>query len=147
MGPRTDAALAECQLAAWYTGMGQMSVPHGFSHWMVHIVGPYAAVPHSDAACVLMLAQARWLQGWADAQHERLLESIGRAGQPFHSVLEDLLRRLGMPTALDDLGLSRAQVDQMIKPALRHPMVRRNNLRPIVDEKDLRAVLASAWRA
>ena len=47
-------------MATWYTGMGQFSMSHyhGFSHFMVHVLAPHARVGHSDAACVLMLAQA-----------------------------------------------------------------------------------------
>lgn len=141
------ASLTQCQLATWYTGMGQMSVPHGFSHWMVHIVGPYGGIAHSDAACVLMLAQAKWLEGWVGPQHARLRAAIGQPDKPFHAILHDLLVRLGMPTTLDDLGLTRIQVDAMIGPALDHPMVTRNNIRPITNEADLRAVLELAWRA
>jgi maleylacetate reductase len=137
-------ALTNCQLATWYTGMGQMSVPHGFSHWMVHIVGPQGGVAHSDAACVLMLAQARWLEGWAQAQHDRIRALLGRS-EPFHAILEDFLHGIGMPTTLNELKLSRAQVEEMIEPALRHPMVTLNNLRPIKTAEDLRAVMALAW--
>ncbi|KJK23194.1 alcohol dehydrogenase [Burkholderiaceae bacterium 16] len=140
-------AFTHCQLATWYTGMGQMSVPHGFSHWMVHIVGPYGGVAHSDAACVLMLAQARWLEGWAVPQHERLRIALGQPERPFHAILHELLVRLDMPTTLDDLGLTRQQVDDMIVPALNHPMVTRNNIRPIETEGDLRSILSMAWRA
>jgi maleylacetate reductase len=137
-------ALTNCQLATWYTGMGQMSVPHGFSHWMVHIVGPQGGVAHSDAACVLMLAQARWLEGWAQAQHDRIRALLGRS-EPFHAILEAFLHDIGMPTTLNELGLSRAQVEEMIEPALGHPMVTLNNLRPIRTAEDLRAVMALAW--
>ncbi|CAG2157892.1 hypothetical protein LMG31506_06156 [Cupriavidus yeoncheonensis] len=140
-------AFTQCQLATWYTGMGQMSVPHGFSHWMVHIIGPYGGIAHSDAACVLMLAQAKWLEGWVKPQHERLCTAIGQPGTPFHAILHNLLVQLAMPTTLDDLGLSRARLDAMIAPALEHPMVTRNNVRPIETESDLRAVLELAWRA
>ncbi|WP_427308797.1 iron-containing alcohol dehydrogenase [Cupriavidus sp. H39] len=140
-------AFTQCQLATWYTGMGQMSVPHGFSHWMVHIIGPYGGIAHSDAACVLMLAQSRWLAEWIRPQHERLGAAIGHPGMPFHAILHDLLVRLSMPTTLDDLGLTRAQVDAMIDPALEHPMVTRNNVRPITTGADLRAILELAWRA
>ncbi|MDQ0142051.1 iron-containing alcohol dehydrogenase [Cupriavidus necator] len=142
----TDS-FTQCQLATWYTGMGQMSVPHGFSHWMVHIIGPYGDIAHSDAACVLMLAQAKWLEGWVTPQHDRLLAAIGQSDTPFHAILHDLLAGLGMPTTLDDLGLTRAQVEAMIKPALEHPLVTRNNVRPIKTAADLRAVLDLAWRA
>jgi maleylacetate reductase len=136
-------AFSNCQLAAWYTGMGQMSVPHGFSHWMVHIVGPLANVPHSDAACVLMLAQARWSEHHASAQHGNVLRLLGRSGL-FANVLDDLLTDLGLPRTLQDLGLSAQQVESCIQPALDHPQVTRNNLRPITTAEDLRAVLRLA---
>lgn len=136
-------AFTSCQLATWYTGMGQMSVPHGFSHWMVHIVGPLANVPHSDAACVMMLAQARWLEKHARAQHGRMLQLLHRT-DTFAGVLEKLLVQLNMPRTLADLGLTETQVESFIQPALEHPQVTHNNLRPIATAEDLRAVLALA---
>lgn len=139
-------AFTNCQLATWYTGMGQMSVPHGFSHWMVHIIGPLAGVPHSDAACVMMLAQARWLERHAKPQHERMLALLGRRG-PFAEVLDGLLAELGMPRTLADLRLKAEQIEGFIQPALDHPQVTRNNLRPITTAADLRAILALAARS
>lgn len=136
-------AFTNCQLATWYTGMGQMSVPHGFSHWMVHIVGPLAGVAHSDAACVLMLAQARWLERHAKAQHARMLQLLNRT-ESFADVLEGLLVQLDMPRTLADLGLKDEQIESFIQPALDHPQVTHNNLRPIRTAADLRAVLALA---
>ncbi len=139
-------AFSNCQLAAWYTGMGQMSVPHGFSHWMVHIVGPLAGVPHSDAACVMMLAQARWLEEHASAQHGNVLRLLGRTGS-FANVLDGLLADLGLPRTLQDLGLTEEQVQACIQPALDHPQLTRNNLRPITTAADLRAILLLADRS
>jgi maleylacetate reductase len=138
-------AFSNCQLATWYTGMGQLSVPHGFSHWMVHIVGPLASVSHSEAACVLMLAQARWSERHAAAQHGNVLRLLGRSGS-FSNVLDGLLADLGLPRSLQDLGLSAEQVESFIQPALDHPQVTRNNLRPITTAADLRAVLHLADR-
>jgi len=51
-----------------------------------------------------------------------------------------------MPTHLDDLGLTRQQLEEMIAPALQHPMVTKNNLRPIRNAEELRAILALAWK-
>jgi maleylacetate reductase len=133
-------AFSNCQLASWYTGMGQMSVPHGFSHWMVHILAPLAGVPHSEAACVLMLAQARWSESHASIQHGKLMHLLGRSG-PFSEVLDGLLGGLGMPRNLQDLGISAGEIDSFIQPALEHPQVTRNNLRPIETAADLKAIL------
>ncbi len=140
-------AFTNCQLAAWYTGMGQMSVAHGFSHWMTHIVGPYGGVPHSDAGCVLMLAQAKWLEDAAAETHGRIRRMLDREHASFYDILHDLLTRLGMPRYLDDLNLTRPKVEEMIEPALQHPMVTKNNLRPIENERDLRAILELAWKS
>ncbi|MFN9944941.1 MAG: iron-containing alcohol dehydrogenase, partial [bacterium] len=115
------------------------------SHWMVHIVGSLASVPHSEAACVLMLAQARWSEHHASVQHEKVLRLLGRSGS-FSSVLDGLLADLGLPRGLQDLGLSAEQVESFIQPALEHPQVTRNNLRPITTAADLRAVLRLADR-
>jgi maleylacetate reductase len=142
---RDLAAFSNCQLASWFTGMGQMSVPHGFSHWMVHIVGPLAGVPHSEAACVLMLAQARWVEGHASIQHGNLLRLLGRSGS-FSDVLDALLADLDMPRRLQDLGMNISEIDSLIEPALKHPQVTRNNLRPINTAADLRAILNLADR-
>jgi maleylacetate reductase len=110
---------------------------------MVHDVAPRAGVPPSDAASVLMLAQARWLADHAREQHARMLQLLNRKG-PFADVLEDLLVRLDMPRTLADLGLTPEQIESFIQPALDHPQVTHNNLRPIRTAADLRAVLALA---
>lgn len=81
----SEARMA-CQRASYYTGLGQLSVPHGFSHYMVHVLAPIAGVSHSALACVLMLAQARWLEGAADAEYDRLPRLLGREDERFHEV-------------------------------------------------------------
>ena len=139
-------AMSNCQLATAYSGLATMSVMHGFSHWMVHIVGPYASVGHSDAACVLMLAQAKWQEGYAVEQHARVKALLGRPDTPFHVILEELLNTLDMPTHFEDLGLDRARVMDMAPLALEHPFVTEFNLRPIKTVEDVRAVLSLACK-
>ena len=136
--------LSSCQLATWYTGMGQMSVMHGFSHFMVHVVGPYARVSHGDAACVLMLAQAKWLEGYVDESHKRIKAILGKEDLTVYRILHDLLDSLGMPKTLGDLGISRAQADKLAELALQHPLVTLNNVRPIETLDDVKAVMALA---
>ncbi len=137
--------LKNCQLAAWYTGMCQQSVMHGFSHFMVHVLGPYAKVSHSDAACVLMLAQAKWLEGYAEESHNAIKQKLGRPDETLHSILLKLLKQLDMPTTLSDLGVDQALVDEMIQPALDYELVTSNNVRPIQTAEDIRAVMSLAW--
>ena len=145
--PRIEAgseARMACQRASYYTGLGQLSVPHGFSHYMVHVLAPIAGVSHSALACVLMLAQARWLEGAADAEYDRLLRLLGREDERFHEVLLELLDRLDMPTSLTALGITDTHIDEAIPLALKHPMIVANNLRPIDCAEDLRGILLLA---
>ncbi|WP_441232061.1 iron-containing alcohol dehydrogenase [Tardiphaga sp. 215_C5_N2_1] len=134
-------ALRASQLATWYTGMGQIAVPHGFSHMMVHVLGPYAGVRHSDAACVLMLAQARWIEAMDKHPLSRIAALLGRPDEKFSELLLGLLRRLELPTTLAELGIRQTLVEEMLPLAVAHPRVMKYNLRPILTEDDIRAVL------
>ena len=92
-----------------------------------------------------MLAQARWSERHAAVQHGNVLRLLGRSGS-FADVLNELLADMGLPRSLQDLGLSAEQIESFIQPALDHPQVTRNNLRPITTAEDLRAVLRLADR-
>ncbi len=142
--PHDREAMHNCQLAVSCCGMAQMSAIHGFSHYMVHIVGPYASVGHSNAACVLMLAQAKWLEQYAGEQHGAIKRLLGRESEPFHAILEDLLNTLEMPTRFKDLDISGEQLDEMAPFALDHPFATRYNLKPLTTTEEVRAVLALA---
>jgi maleylacetate reductase len=137
-------ALCNCQLATWYTGMGQMTISmmHGFSHFIVHVVGPYASIGHSDTACVMMLAQARWLEELGGGHHDSIKRMLGREGDSFAAILYGLLKELGLPTTLSELGLDDSDVEAIIPRALAHPLLTRHNIRPISSADDLRAILA-----
>jgi len=139
----TDARMA-CQRASYYTGLGQLSAPHGFSHYMVHVLAPVAGVPHSALACVLMLAQARWLEGAGVGAYDGLLALLGRDDDTFDEVVLELLQRLDMPTSLTDLGITDAHIDEAIPLGMKHRMVVENNLLPIESEAALRAILQLA---
>jgi maleylacetate reductase len=139
-------ALSACQMATWYTGMGQttMAPMHGFSHFMVHIIAPYASIGHSETAGVLMLAQARWIEEVGSPHHRRILDAIGSRHLRFSDALRELLTTLGLPLTLAELGVSAEQVESMIPLALKHPMLTRYNVREISTEAHLRAVLVMA---
>lgn len=139
-GSVDQETIRECQVATWCTGMGQMSAPHGFSHFMVHLLAPWAKVSHADAACVMMLAQARWFVQSDDPRLLRIAAAMGQAGRPLDEVLDDLLARLGLPRSLADLGVDPARLVELLEPALRHPYICQNNLRPIPDAEALLAV-------
>ena len=142
--PKDRVALANLQMAAWYTGMGQatMAAMHGFSHFMVHVVGPYASVAHSDAACVMMLAQARWLGALEGGHHDGIKRLLQRENESFADIVDGLLRELGLPRRLGDLGLDDLKIEEILPHALAHPLLMKHNARPITSVEDLRAIFA-----
>ncbi|HEY4066611.1 MAG TPA: iron-containing alcohol dehydrogenase [Burkholderiaceae bacterium] len=144
--PADLAALSGCQLATWYTGFGNatMSPLHGFSHFMVHVLAPFANVGHSETAAVLMLAQARWIEAVGTPHYATMLGAIGSKHARFSDALRELLETLKLPMTLDDLGVTPAHVEAALPLAMKHPMLMRHNVRPLRDENDLRAILALA---
>jgi maleylacetate reductase len=146
-GEATDlAVLSQLQFATWFTGMGQVSMSnyHGFSHWMVHVLAPLAGIGHSDAACVLMLAQARWFEPVARERYAALVRGLGQGGSSFPDLLEALLIKLNLPTTFADIGVDDALVEASIPLALAHPLLRRWNLREIRGADELRQLMALA---
>jgi maleylacetate reductase len=138
-----DVALPLLQRASWLGGVCQMSVPHGFSHFMVHVLAPWAHIGHSETACVMMLAQARWLRGHDDPRLADVAAAMGRPGETLDVILYDLLRKVGLPTSLREIGVDPAQLHEVVDLALAHPYVTLHNLRPITTADDILAVLAS----
>ena len=142
--PADREAMTNCQLANWYTGTGQMSIAgiHGFSHGAVLVVAPAAAISQSDAGCLLMLAQARWLEGLADPPNRRISAALGRPDESFSSIVLELLLELGMPTSLDDLSISDEKVEEIVPLFFADSFTIDNNVRPITSEDDVREIFA-----
>jgi maleylacetate reductase len=139
----TEAALPVLQRASWLGGVCQMSVPHGFSHFMVHVLAPWANLGHSETACVMMLAQAKWFRDHDDPRLAAAADAMGRPGETLDVILLDLLREVGLPTTLSEIGVAREQIPEVVPHALEHPLVTQHNLRPITTAEDVSAVLTS----
>ncbi|MBV9593835.1 MAG: iron-containing alcohol dehydrogenase [Actinobacteria bacterium] len=133
-------ANAQCQLATWFAIMGQ-SVGHGFSYASVHVLGPWALVGHGEAACVMMLAQARWFSEVSSPAMDAIAEAVGRPGVRFDQLVLELLQRLQLPTSLAELGVTRDKLPALAEAVHAHPIVHRYNLRPIDTLEDVTAVL------
>jgi len=136
-------ALPMLQRASWLGGVCQMSVPHGFSHFVVHVVAPWANIGHSETACVMMLAQARWLRDEGDPRLAAVAEALGRPDVKLDVILEDLLRQVGMPTTLREIGIERAQIEDVVPHVLAHPLLTLYNLRPITTAEHVTEILTS----
>jgi maleylacetate reductase len=136
-------AMAQCQLATWLSALGNLGGVHGFSHFSVHVLGPWAKIGHGDSACVMLLAQARWFCGEPDEAMNQLSAALGRPNDRFDAIVLDLLRSMHLPTSLADLGVKQAQIGELADRMMQHPWVTKNNRRPIETLDDVTAVLRS----
>lgn len=136
-------AVAQCQFASYLTALSNPGSVRGFSLHAVHVLGPWAKVSHGNAACVMLLAQARWFCAVPDEGMTDLSGALGRPGESFDAIVLELLRSLDLPTSLADLGVTGSQIGELAEVLFRHPGVTRNNRRPIRTLSDVMAVLNS----
>jgi len=107
-------------------------------------VGPFASVGHSEAACVCMLAQARYFEGYADERLAGAKKLMGKEGENFSDLIVTFLEQIGMPTSFSELGIDSAKLDEMAPMAMKHPLLKTFNIRPIDTKEKARAVMALA---
>lgn len=138
---RNAPAISQCQLATCLTALGNMGARHGFSHYSVHVLGPWAGVGHGVAACVMLLAQARWFCEVPDEAMDRVAALLGRPDQTFDTIVLDLLRSMDLPTSLAQLGVHRSQIEELAALMMAHPAVTQNNRRPITSKEEIVAIL------
>lgn len=145
--PCDREALSACQLATWYTGMGNVAMApmHGFSHYMVHLLAPHIGAGHSVTAGPLMLAQARWIEEQPTPRYKQLLGGALPARRTLSEALESLLGVLGLPTSLSELGATPKHLEEIIPLAMRHPSLTRHSVRPLENEQELTRVLEMAF--
>lgn len=136
-------AIAQCQLATWMSALGNVAGVHGFSHFAVHVLAPWANVGHGESACVMLLAQARWFCGRPDDVMSKMSAALGRPRDRFDAIVLDLLTTMGLPTSLADLGVRPSQIGELAGVLIQHSGVTSNNRRPIVTLQDVMAVLNS----
>lgn len=142
---KTDReAMNACCLATWYAGMGQLSVTHGFSHFMVHVLAPHCGIGHSELGGVLMLANSKWIEAEAQERLARVKSRLGREDDTFYAILLELLTTLELPRTLGDLGVTDTQIDEVMDHAFAHPLLAHNNLRALDNADQLREVMALA---
>lgn len=137
-------AMNNCCLATWYAGMGQLSVTHGFSHFMVHVLAPHCNLGHSELAAVLMLANSKWIEREAAPRLDPVKARLGREGDSFYAILKELLATLELPMTLDDLGVTDQQIEEVVPHAFAHPLLVHNNLRPLESADQLHDVMMLA---
>ncbi|NBT78137.1 MAG: maleylacetate reductase [Betaproteobacteria bacterium] len=134
----------DCQIGAWLAAMSIRRADYGASHGLGHALGADAGVPHGITSCVLLPTVMRYnADVCADALNE-ISAALGHPDQPAADLIEALIRRLGLPTRISELGVGRERLAVIAEKAMGNPFVR-SNPRPIQTPAETLEILERAW--
>ena len=125
-------AREQMALAATFAGLGfgnaGVHVPHACAYPIAGRVRDYRPegypadapiVPHGMAVVMTAPAAFALLHDAAPERHRRAAELLGGTGEPLPEVLRGLMRDVGLPSGLAELGFERADVDDLVDGALK----------------------------
>ena len=125
-------AREQMALAATFAGLGfgnaGVHVPHACAYPVAGRVRDYRPhgypdaepiVPHGMAVVMTAPAAFALLHDAAPERHRRAAELLGGTGEPLPEVLRALMRDVGLPSGLAELGYGAADVDDLVEGALK----------------------------
>ena len=138
-----DARL-KCQIGAWQSMIPIIGgVPMGASHAIGHVLGGTCDVPHGHTSCVMSpYVQAFNLSVNAERQ-KRISACLGDPSRPASELLDALIRGLGMPRSLREVGVREDQL-QLISENTLEDIWGRTNPRTIRTAADVMEILRTA---
>lgn len=138
-----DARL-KCQIGAWQSMIPIIGgVPMGASHAIGHVLGGTCDVPHGHTSCVMSpYVQAFNLSVNAERQ-KRISACLGDASRSASELLDQLIRGLGMPRSLREVGVREDQL-QLISEYTLEDIWGRTNPRTIKTAADVMEILRTA---
>lgn len=142
--PADLEARLDCQLAVWLATVGLVRVPYGASHGIGHQLGAIAGVPHGHCSCVLLPAVMRYNIAINAERQGMVSAALGAPEEAAADVIERLVRELGLPTRLGDVGVEPNQFAAIAESSVENLFVR-SNPRPITDPGQIVDILQSAW--
>jgi len=142
--PESLQGRLDCQIGAWLAAMSIRRADYGASHGLGHALGADAGVPHGITSCVLLPTVMRYnAEVCADALNE-ISAALGHPDQPAADLIEALIRRLGLPTRISELGVGRERLAVIAEKSMGNPFVR-SNPRPIQSPAQTLEILERAW--
>lgn len=142
-GDDFDARL-NAQMAVWLSTTGMGRGQHGASHGISYSLAAIAHVPHGHCSCVLLPATLRFNKSWTQERQALIAELLGRPGADAADALLELLRELGQPTTLREVGVTREQLPQIARTVVASGQAS-GNPRPVEREEDIMEILETAW--
>ncbi|HYM32768.1 MAG TPA: iron-containing alcohol dehydrogenase [Candidatus Cybelea sp.] len=133
------------QIGMWLSITGAASgIGIGASHAIGHTLGGSYGIPHGITSCLTLPSVLRWNKP-ANADRQRQVSALmGRPDKEAGDLVGDLVKSLGLPARLRDVGIKREDFHAIAEHTMHDPPVR-SNPRPIKGPGDLVEILELAW--
>jgi alcohol dehydrogenase class IV len=137
--PKDLEARSECLYGAWLCGAVLGAVGMALHHKLCHVLGGTWNLPHAETHTVVLPHALGYNADSALDAMRRIERALGapHAAQGVY----DLMKSLGAPLALKDIGMQEAELDRAAELATTAPYF---NPRPI-DRQGIRALLDNAF--
>ena len=116
----------------------------GLSHAIGHALGAHCGVPHGETSCVALPPVMRWNRSSNAGKQQLLSEAMGVPQQDAASALSDLVKQLGLPQTLRDVGVSRDAIPSIASKAFGDILIK-TNPRAVNSATDIEEVLQEAF--
>lgn len=137
-------ARMKCQIGAWQSMIPIIAgVPMGASHAIGHVLGGTCDVPHGHTSCVMSPFVQAWNASVNAHRQVRISACLGDAAAPASVLLDRLIRGLGMPRSLGEVGVSENQLPLIAEYTL-EDFWGRTNPRTITGAEDVMTILRTA---
>jgi maleylacetate reductase len=114
------------------------------SHAIGHVLGAHARVPHGHTTGVTLPAVLRWNRALTTDAQSRIAAALGADDNDASQAVLELVRRLGLPTRLRDVGVAREDLPTLADKTM-HEALLRNSRKPVNAPAEIETILESAW--
>jgi alcohol dehydrogenase class IV len=133
-----------CQVGTWQSKIPSASgVPMGASHAIGHVLGAKHAVPHGYTSCVTAPGVQAWNATHVGDRQRRISAALGSVDRPAAELLDDLIRELGLPRTLAEVGVGATDLEAIAEATL-NDMWAATNPRPLARREDVLEILLAA---
>jgi maleylacetate reductase len=140
--PGDPFARIDSQMAAYLACTNSSRAGSGASHGIGYILGGRYGVHHGHSSCVMLPHVLRWNEKTTSERQKTLAASMNRTN--LADAVAELIKDLGLPARLRDVGIKEAQLASIAEEAAKNPVVL-SNPRPITGASDLMEILRAAW--
>ena len=137
-------ARAMSQQAEWLTSSCILRVSFGASHALSYGLGALAEVPHGLTSCVLLPAVLRWNESVDGERQATIADTLGRPNQSASMAVTELIRDLGLPSRIRDVGVDKSLLPAIADYAINNSWMGKNP-RPVVSTDEAMEILEMAW--